>query len=154
MSTYADNVVLFISPSCGEPEFTKNLLHKFGNASGLHTNMAKSSVIPIRCGDKHVQQVQTNIDLVGNSGMDSTSIFLSIGMGRQWKIAGLAQKKGIMSLAMLTVWAIWKERNSRTFQGKFKEISRVVDEIKDDASNWIMAGAKELGSLVGRQNRE
>lgn len=34
----------------------KTLLHKFGHASGLHTNLAKSSIISIRCQEAKIEE--------------------------------------------------------------------------------------------------
>lgn len=50
---------MFISPNPGDLELTQAILQKFGHASGLHVNMAKSSIIPIRCEDAAMQQVQS-----------------------------------------------------------------------------------------------
>ena len=49
ISLYADDVALFIKPTEDEMNLTMEILGKFGEASGLHTNLQKSCVIPIRC---------------------------------------------------------------------------------------------------------
>ena len=48
-SLYADDVALFIRPVDDELQVTKEILNAFGMASGLQTNLHKSSIIPIRC---------------------------------------------------------------------------------------------------------
>ena len=48
---YADDVVLFLRPSAGDIEITLDILQLFGSASGLTTNLQKSSVLPIRCSE-------------------------------------------------------------------------------------------------------
>lgn len=58
ISIYADDVVLFTSPNTEDLSLIKAILHKFGEASGLQANMAKSSIIPIRCNDGHEQEAQ------------------------------------------------------------------------------------------------
>lgn len=62
LSIYADDVVLFASPTAAELEFIKALLRVFGEASGLRVNMSKSAVIPIRCVEEHVQQVSNSME--------------------------------------------------------------------------------------------
>jgi len=48
-SMYADDVAIFINPLKEDLEATTAILHAFGSVSGLHINMHKSSVHPIRC---------------------------------------------------------------------------------------------------------
>jgi hypothetical protein len=38
-----------------------DILHLFGEASGLRTNLQKSNVLPIRCGDQELQLVQEHL---------------------------------------------------------------------------------------------
>lgn len=45
-SFYADNVILFIWPTYQEATTVKTILHIFGEAYGLHTNLAKCSIMP------------------------------------------------------------------------------------------------------------
>ena len=56
LSLYADDVALFIHPDEADLQLTKSLLEVFGNASGLHTNLHKSNVIPIKC-DRDIIEV-------------------------------------------------------------------------------------------------
>jgi hypothetical protein len=42
-------MVLFIKPNEEEMQLTRNVLSKFGEASGLHTNMQESCAIPVQC---------------------------------------------------------------------------------------------------------
>lgn len=56
LSIYADDVVMFISPSSSDLELTRVMLQKFGTASGLHANLGKSSIVPIQCLEEGVQQ--------------------------------------------------------------------------------------------------
>jgi len=51
ISLYADDVVLFLRPSASDIEITLDILQLFGNASGLTTNLQKSSVLPIQCNE-------------------------------------------------------------------------------------------------------
>jgi len=48
---YAGDVVLFLRPSAGDIEITLDILQLFESASGLTTNLQKSSVLPIRCSE-------------------------------------------------------------------------------------------------------
>jgi hypothetical protein len=51
MSLYADDTTLFVSPTAHDLLVTRRLLQFFGDASGLITNLDKSEIFPIRCGD-------------------------------------------------------------------------------------------------------
>jgi hypothetical protein len=51
ISLYADDVVLFLRPSASYIIITLDILQLLGAASGLTTNLQKSSVLPIRCND-------------------------------------------------------------------------------------------------------
>jgi hypothetical protein len=53
-SMYADDVVMFISPTARELGLVRGVLQCFGGASGLHTNLGKCSISPIRCTDEHL----------------------------------------------------------------------------------------------------
>ena len=50
ISIYADDVVLFLRPEAEDINLTMGILNLFGEATGLKTNLQKSSVLPIRCG--------------------------------------------------------------------------------------------------------
>ena len=50
-SLYADDVALVINPNLVEMLSVRHIFRLFGLASGLHTNLAKSSCMPIRCDD-------------------------------------------------------------------------------------------------------
>jgi len=49
ISLYADDVVIFLLPSASDINITLDILQLFGEASGLKTNIQKSSVHPIQC---------------------------------------------------------------------------------------------------------
>lgn len=51
ISFYADDAVVFLRPSMMDLRVFKTILDLFGHASGLHTNLTKSSVSPIHCSD-------------------------------------------------------------------------------------------------------
>jgi hypothetical protein len=54
-SLYADDVIMFINPCHDEVTATRRILDAFGEASGLRTNFAKSTISPIRCQDTPLQ---------------------------------------------------------------------------------------------------
>lgn len=58
-SLYADDVVLFITPTRQDLITTREILDLFRNASGLRTNIAKCQAVPIACN-------QDQIDLVNH----------------------------------------------------------------------------------------
>lgn len=51
VSLYADDVVMFLRPEAADITITLDILQAFGEASGLKTNVQKSNVYPIQCGD-------------------------------------------------------------------------------------------------------
>jgi hypothetical protein len=57
------------------------------------------------------------------------------------------QRKALASLSLLTVWAIWNERNARVFHNKQSPTFVILDKIKVEACLWVLAGAKKLGSI-------
>ena len=57
-SIYADDVILFMHPSTGEANVIKTILHIFGDASGLRTNLGKCSITPIHVPEDNTQQLQ------------------------------------------------------------------------------------------------
>jgi oligoribonuclease (3'-5' exoribonuclease) len=61
ISLYVDNVVMFLHPQRDELALVKEVLNIFGTASGLVTNIRKSSVTLIRCQDQDVEVVQTTM---------------------------------------------------------------------------------------------
>lgn len=50
LSLFADDMVMFIRPRRTELKVVASMLQLFGEASGLHVNLGKSQIIPIRCG--------------------------------------------------------------------------------------------------------
>jgi hypothetical protein len=64
---YADDAVIFLRPDLGDINLVLDLLRLFGTASGLKTNVQKSSVVPIRCDDQILNVVKELLpcDFVG-----------------------------------------------------------------------------------------
>lgn len=58
ISLYVDDVVIFLQSRTDELALRKDLLCIFGNATGLVTNISKSSVTPIQCGEEELAEVQ------------------------------------------------------------------------------------------------
>jgi hypothetical protein len=58
VSMYADDVALFLHPSVADIAITLDILHLFGEASGLRNNNQKSNVYPIQCGGVELEMVQ------------------------------------------------------------------------------------------------
>ena len=55
VSMFADDVVVFIKPTELEAATCSAILTLFGQASGLSVNLAKSSVLPIRCSPEEIE---------------------------------------------------------------------------------------------------
>jgi hypothetical protein len=51
-SMYANDVILFIRPTVQEARAVKEILNMFGQASWLHTNLAKCSITAIYGGEE------------------------------------------------------------------------------------------------------
>lgn len=58
ISLYADDVVLFVRPIASDLNFVSQILDLFGDATGLKTNINKSSVAPIQCSSADLEVVQ------------------------------------------------------------------------------------------------
>jgi hypothetical protein len=61
ISLYADDAVLFLRPEAADIQITMDILQLFGEASGLQTNLQKSNVLPIRCGDDEIRVLQQHL---------------------------------------------------------------------------------------------
>jgi hypothetical protein len=57
--------------------------------------------------------------------------------------------KGLIvdSLAILSLWQIWKQRNAVVFNGNRRSEQAVFTMIKDECSLWVLAGGRGLRSL-------
>lgn len=64
VSIYEDDVVLFTSPDDRDIDLIVAILDKFGEATGLRANLAKSSMIPIRCSELQVQEISQTASYV------------------------------------------------------------------------------------------
>jgi hypothetical protein len=58
VSFYADDVVLFLRPTSEDISLITDIIHVFGEASGLRNNVQKSSIFPIWCNDEEQSLVQ------------------------------------------------------------------------------------------------
>jgi hypothetical protein len=56
-------------------------------------------------------------------------------------------RSGFNSLVSLVVWCFWKQRNACVFDGVSPEVPRTILDIRNEATLWCMAGAKDLSSL-------
>jgi hypothetical protein len=61
VSLYADDVVLFLRPVATDLQMVEDLLQLFGSATGLKTNIQKSSVLPIQCSEEDMSIVQVHL---------------------------------------------------------------------------------------------
>ncbi|KAK1616134.1 hypothetical protein QYE76_021651 [Lolium multiflorum] len=66
-SIYADDVALFINPTLQDIQGLQNILTGFGRATGLQTNLAKSSITPISCDGIDTVGLAQNIGITVNS---------------------------------------------------------------------------------------
>ena len=57
------------------------------------------------------------------------------------------RRRGLDSLFMLTIWALWKERNARLFERHERSFHELLEHTREEAQLWIEAGASRLGCL-------
>uniref|UniRef100_A0A453EDN5 Reverse transcriptase zinc-binding domain-containing protein n=2 Tax=Aegilops tauschii subsp. strangulata TaxID=200361 RepID=A0A453EDN5_AEGTS len=57
-------------------------------------------------------------------------------------------RKGLASIAFLTPWMIWKQRNECIFDGAQPLVHALVSKIKDEAGQWTRAGAHGLRVIL------
>jgi hypothetical protein len=60
LSLYVDDVVLFVNSTQQDADNLLKIMRHFGRATGLCMNMAKSSVLPIRCGHVNLDKILSN----------------------------------------------------------------------------------------------
>lgn len=60
ISLYADDAVIFANPDREEVDKLLEIITLFGDASGLHLNINKTTVMPIRCTDINIHEVLQN----------------------------------------------------------------------------------------------
>jgi len=60
LSLYADDVVIFINPIQEEVRALLRILDQFGSTIGLHLNLAKCVVAPIRCSGLNLDEILDN----------------------------------------------------------------------------------------------
>ena len=56
------------------------------------------------------------------------------------------------SLAILTLWCLWKRMNASVFQGTECTVEQTVAQIKDEASLWASTGGRALAPLFVASN--
>jgi hypothetical protein len=56
--------------------------------------------------------------------------------------------KGLASIALLTPWLIWKQRNNCVFNGAEPSVLNVIAKIQDKGALWARAGAPGLRVLL------
>jgi hypothetical protein len=61
LSLYADDVVLFLRPAQNDINLAMGILHLFGQAAGLKTNIQKSSVVSIQCESSDLGVIQEQL---------------------------------------------------------------------------------------------
>src|SRR4051812_43663651 len=60
-SLYVDDMTVFMAPIKRDIDRLSQILHCFGEVTGLATNFQKSSVLPIRCGNISLAPVLRNL---------------------------------------------------------------------------------------------
>jgi hypothetical protein len=90
------------------------------------------------------------------SWLSCPSLLNDLGSGREtvlhyWHaITGspTVHPQGLKPDVTLITWKLWKERNARVFNNKDSMPMAVVENIKEESKNWILAGAKHLADII------
>jgi hypothetical protein len=70
---------------------------------------------------------------------------------RSWSVVcntATAHPKELRSATTLITWNIWKERNSRVFSNTSSMLSMVMERIKEEAKECILARARQLAEIT------
>lgn len=51
------------------------------------------------------------------------------------------------TLLLLTLWMLWKERNSRTFKGIASTVEIIYRTLVQEAEGWVQAGFTSLAAV-------
>jgi len=57
-------------------------------------------------------------------------------------------KEGLRSLIVLTIWGVWRERNSRVFMKECRQVQKIMESIYDEANTWAHVGNKGLQLIL------
>jgi hypothetical protein len=60
-------------------------------------------------------------------------------------------RKGLRSLVLLVMWEVWKQRNARVFDHRGMTVTPLMAKIREEASTWIVAEAKDLSLLLAHE---
>jgi hypothetical protein len=60
-------------------------------------------------------------------------------------------RKGLRSLVLLIMWEVWKEHNARVFNRHETAATSLMAKISEEASTWIVAGARDLSLSLARE---
>ena len=63
----------------------------------------------------------------------------------------LVPRKAMATMTMLVSWEIWKEWNRRVFRHHETSAPALISLIKQEALDWVAAGAKDLATLLSRE---
>ena len=94
------------------------------------------------------------IQRFGIDDMSTTSWHLMDSVESWWVSTcdvGTTDRKAKASITMLVSWVIWNERNARVFRHKSAPPPILLNSIVAEASLWVTAGAKKLGSFILRE---
>lgn len=61
-------------------------------------------------------------------------------------------RKTLDSLAVLTAWSLWLQRNARTFNRQVTGAAQLMEKIKQEALLWVQAKYLALQPLVSQYN--
>jgi hypothetical protein len=89
------------------------------------------------------------VQILSLVGLQHLSPSLGEGIFQEWwrlaeRRVSAVMKKGFNTLVVLVAWWIWKHRNSCVFNGASPNVARIVQDIRDEAEQWCLAGASGL----------
>jgi hypothetical protein len=92
---------------------------------------------------------QVWVQILSLVGLQHLSPILGEGIFQEWwrlaeRRVSAVMKKGFNTLVVLVAWWIWKHRNSCVFDGASPSVARIVQDIRDEAGQWCLAGPSGL----------
>jgi hypothetical protein len=63
----------------------------------------------------------------------------------------MTKRKDLASFTLLVSWEVWNERNARVFKNKHAHPTVLFQNIKVQASLWVLAGDKCMSNLMPRE---
>lgn len=89
--------------------------------------------------------------LLGNAGLQQFAPLPDARLTDGWLATRQAapedRRHAFDSLVLTVTWLLWKERNARTFDAKFRTVAQLLEAVYDKIDAYMGAGYRSLASL-------